>query len=139
MKHASINILIGGEAGQGLVTLSQILIKGLVRSGYYVVVTQGYQSRIRGGHNWYPIRVSDSEIIAPTETVNLLIALDQNSVALHMNELSKLGLVLTDEAISSDQHPQIVYAPFTRLAGPRSAIAWRWGRFPPFLAWKKML
>ncbi len=117
MKHASINILIGGEAGQGLVTLSQILIKGLVRSGYYVVVTQSYQSRIRGGHNSYAIRVSDSEIIAPTETVNLLIALDQNSVALHMNELSKLGLVLTDEAISSDQHPQIVYAPFTRLAG----------------------
>ena len=117
MKHASINILIGGEAGQGLVTLSQILIKGFVRSGYYVVVTQSYQSRIRGGHNSYAIRVSDSEIIAPTETVDLLIALDQNSVALHMNELSKLGLVLMDEAISSDQHPQIVYAPFARLAG----------------------
>ena len=117
MKHASINILIGGEAGQGLVTLSQILMKGFVRSGYYVVVTQSYQSRIRGGHNSYAIRVSDSEIIAPTETVDLLIALDQNSVALHMDELSKLGLVLMDEAISSDQHPQIVYTPFARLAG----------------------
>ncbi len=117
MEHDSINILIGGEAGQGLVTLSQILTKGLVRAGYYIVVTQSYQSRIRGGHNSYAIRVSDSEIIAPTEPVDLLIALDQNSVALHMSELSQHGLVVVDEAISSDQHPQIVHAPFARIAG----------------------
>lgn len=117
MELDSINILIGGEAGQGLVTLSQILTRGLVRAGYYIVVTQSYQSRIRGGHNSYAIRVSDREIMAPKEPVDLLIALDQNSVVLHMSELSQHGLVVVDEAISSDQHPQIVYAPFSRIAG----------------------
>ena len=61
MKN-SLNILIGGEAGQGLVTIGELLAKSLVRSGYSIVVTQSYQSRIRGGHNTYMIRVSPEEI-----------------------------------------------------------------------------
>lgn len=56
--------LIGGEAGQGLVTVSQILAKSLVRGGYSIVVTQSYQSRIRGWHNTFAIRVGVNEVIA---------------------------------------------------------------------------
>ena len=55
----SLNILIGGEAGQGLVTIGELLSKSLVRSGYDVSVTQSYQSRIRGGHNKFSIRIED--------------------------------------------------------------------------------
>jgi 2-oxoglutarate ferredoxin oxidoreductase subunit alpha len=58
MGNDALNILIGGEAGQGLVTVGQLLTKSLVRSGYHVVVTQDYQSRIRGGHNTFAVRVS---------------------------------------------------------------------------------
>jgi len=43
-------VLIGGEAGQGLVTVGQLLTQALVRAGWRVCVTQGYQSRVRGGH-----------------------------------------------------------------------------------------
>jgi len=43
-----MNILIGGEAGQGLATSGQLLSKSLVRSGYFILVTQSYQSRIIG-------------------------------------------------------------------------------------------
>ena len=57
MKDSTLNILIGGEAGQGLVTLGQLLAKSLVRSGYFILVTQSYQSRIRGGHNTFAICV----------------------------------------------------------------------------------
>ena len=58
MPQESINILIGGEAGQGLVSIGQILARSLVRAGYHIVVTQDYQSRIRGGHNTFVIRLS---------------------------------------------------------------------------------
>lgn len=116
MKQKSWNILIAGEAGQGLVTLSQILTKALVRAGYYLVVTQSYQSRIRGGHNSYALRVSDQEIIAPTERIDLLIALDQKSIDIHMSELSPSGLVVVDESISSTNHNRILRAPFSKLA-----------------------
>ena len=45
------NILIGGEAGQGLNTIASLLEKILLRSGYNVYSTKDYMSRIRGGHN----------------------------------------------------------------------------------------
>lgn len=92
------NILIGGEAGQGLVTLGYLLTKILVRSGYRVVVTQDYQSRIRGGHNTFAIRVSADEIAAPRDAVDLLVALDAETVSLHKEQLSSRGLVVADEA-----------------------------------------
>ena len=82
-----MNILIGGEAGQGLVTIGQVLGKTLVRSGYFIVVTQSYQSRIRGGHNTFAIRVGVDEVSAPEEAVDLLVALDRDTVTLHSKDL----------------------------------------------------
>ena len=76
MTDPSVNIVIGGEAGQGLVTIGQVLAKALVRRGYSIVVTQGYQSRIRGGHNTFAIRAGVDEILAPKEAIDLLICLD---------------------------------------------------------------
>jgi 2-oxoglutarate ferredoxin oxidoreductase subunit alpha len=40
MSRSEINILIGGEAGQGLATVGQVLAKVLVKVGYHIVVTQ---------------------------------------------------------------------------------------------------
>lgn len=95
---AAYNILIGGEAGQGLLTVGYLLTKSLVRSGYRVVVTQDYQSRIRGGHNTFAIRVSTEEITAPQEAVDLLVALDAETVSLHREQVSSRQLVVADEA-----------------------------------------
>jgi 2-oxoglutarate ferredoxin oxidoreductase subunit alpha len=102
MKDATLNILVGGEAGQGLVTVGQLLAKCLVRSGYFIVVTQSYQSRIRGGHNSYAIRVGTDEVVAPGESVELLIALDTDTVTLHQQDLSPDGLIVVDTALGMD-------------------------------------
>ena len=92
----SLNILIGGEAGQGLVTVGQILAKSLVRGGYSIVVTQSYQSRIRGGHNTFAIRVGVDEVDAPQEPVDLLVAFDRHTVTLYRGDLTPDGLVVLD-------------------------------------------
>ncbi len=118
MKDATFNILIGGEAGQGLITVGQILSRILVRSGYFIVVTQDYQSRIRGGHNTFAIRVGIDEVTAPKKSIDLLIAFDNNTVALHQRDLSANGLIVLDEAlhIESDLALKV---PFKDLAQER--------------------
>lgn len=98
MTSNTLNIVIGGEAGQGLVTIGQVLTKSLVRSGYSVVVTQRYQSRIRGGHNTYAVRVSVDGIAAPQEAIDLLVALDRETVAIHQQDMSEQGRVLVDQS-----------------------------------------
>ncbi|MFO7947147.1 MAG: 2-oxoacid:acceptor oxidoreductase subunit alpha, partial [Armatimonadota bacterium] len=91
------NILIAGEAGQGLATMGDLLTKALVRSGYRVVVRQGYMSRIRGGHNTYQILASTGAIHAPREPVDLLVGLNEASVELHRGDLSDGGLIVAED------------------------------------------
>jgi 2-oxoglutarate ferredoxin oxidoreductase subunit alpha len=118
MKENTLNILIGGEAGQGLVTLGYLLAKSLVRSGYSIVVTQSYQSRIRGGHNTFAIRVSVDEVIAPKESVDLLVALDADTVSLHRKDLSADSLIVVDSAFDVDGDT-LLKVPFRELAQAR--------------------
>jgi 2-oxoglutarate/2-oxoacid ferredoxin oxidoreductase subunit alpha len=96
MAVNTVNIVIGGEAGQGLVTIGQLLAKALVRNGYFIGVTQGYQSRIRGGHNTFVIRTGPDEILAPRESIDLLMALDNQTVIIEGNDLSPGGLMVVD-------------------------------------------
>ena len=120
MPEQTLNIVFGGQAGQGVGTVGQGLTKLLIRSGYEVLVTQGYQSRIRGGHNTYAIHAGSAEILAPRESIDLLIALDEESVSLHAEELSPLGLSLTASA-SSGASERILPIPIKDLGEARYA------------------
>jgi 2-oxoglutarate ferredoxin oxidoreductase subunit alpha len=112
VEKSELNLLIGGEAGQGLVTLGELLAKSLLRGGYFIVVTQSYHSRIRGGHNTYVIRASTEKIVAPREEVDLLVALNPETVALHKKELSAGGLTILDKAFETtgDSCLEVPYA-----------------------------
>jgi len=92
------NILIGGAAGQGVHAITLPLAKTLVRQGCWVLFVQSYESRIRGGHLFNKIRVSDRPLLASREGVDLLVALNQETVRLHQDELAPDGVLIYDSA-----------------------------------------
>ena len=96
MSGTSIAVCIGGEAGQGLATIGQTLGLALTRSGYHLHVTQAYESRIRGGHNTFTVRTGDKPAHAPTESINLLIALDEASFQ-HIPDLVEGALLCSGD------------------------------------------
>ncbi len=118
MSRDEINILIGGEAGQGLATVGQGLATVLVRTGYHLVVTQDYQSRIRGGHNTFALRASVKPIQAPREGVDLLVALNQETLTLHEKELNPGAGVVADAGLTCGLAP-CYNVPYAQLSGPR--------------------
>ena len=93
-----LNIVIGGAAGQGVHTITGLLAKILVRQGCQVLFVQDYQSRIRGGHLFNRIRVSDQPLISSREGIDLLVALNQETVLKHRDELSPDGVIIYDAA-----------------------------------------
>ncbi|HWR02616.1 MAG TPA: 2-oxoacid:acceptor oxidoreductase subunit alpha [Humidesulfovibrio sp.] len=115
MPDNSIVILVGGEAGQGLVTIGQLMAKALVRAGYEVCVVQDYQSRIRGGHNTFVIRTGLDAFHAPSEKVDILVALNAETLALHKHQLTPGGIVLADEALDTTGL-NALRIPFKKLA-----------------------
>ncbi|MEE9120740.1 MAG: 2-oxoacid:acceptor oxidoreductase subunit alpha [Syntrophobacteria bacterium] len=120
MEKTDLNLLIGGEAGQGLVTLGQLLAKSLVHAGYSILVTQSYQSRIRGGHNTFAIRVSTEAVVAPRESVDLLVAMNAETVTLHKGEVADDGLIIADEAYGAESDGCLL-VPYQRLEETRYA------------------
>lgn len=118
MERESLNIMIGGEAGQGLVTIGQLLTRALVRSGYWVVVSQSYMSRVRGGHNTFTIRASAEPLEGPREGVELLVALNQETLELHEAELGPDSRVLADRGLSCAGAP-CLNVPYGELAPKR--------------------
>ncbi len=94
MGKKVLNILIGGEAGQGLQTVGPVFAKSLVRRGFPVHVTQTYESRIRGGHNTFAIRTGTKKVSAPQEDIDLLIALNQETIEIHQQRVISGGRII---------------------------------------------
>jgi len=123
MSDGSFNILIGGEAGQGLATIGELLTKAFGRGGYSLVTTSTYESRVRGGHSTVALRVSAEKVASPSESFDLLVALNPESAKLHRKELSTQGLIILDEAFQVDDEA-CIRVPFKELAkGKFSNIA----------------
>jgi len=91
-----ISFLIGGEAGDGVMRTAELLGKAFNRLGLYAFVINDYPSLIRGGHNFCKVRASGRQVWGHLEAVELVAALNQDTISLHENELTKDGLVLFD-------------------------------------------
>src|SRR4030042_5598602 len=92
------SILFGGKAGQGANLLSEILGQALTKKGYYVFVSRDYQSLVRGGHNFNVLTFSDTPVYSNDSQVDLIVALDKNTLELHKKELKKNGNIIQVEA-----------------------------------------
>lgn len=112
------SIKIGGEAGQGIQTIGDTLALVFSRSGYNVFTHQDYESRIRGGHNFFQVRVSDNPVMSPREVIDILVAMDRESIEFHEAELSQNGLIIYDSATLKQKHdkPHFLDVPFVSLA-----------------------
>lgn len=93
------NVLIGGAAGQGMDTVANLFNKVLQRSGYYVYTTSDYRSRVRGGHNFFQIRFSDKEISSPRRGLDVIFALNEETLERHLDRLNEGGVSFCDEGI----------------------------------------
>lgn len=96
------NLLIGGAAGQGIDTAAALLEKLLKRSGYSVLTTRDFMSRVRGGHNFSLIRFGTEPVLSHSERLDGIVALNEETAELHKNQLSENGFLLCDENLKTD-------------------------------------
>ncbi len=92
-----LNILIGGEAGQGINKISEIVSNVLRDLGYFTFNYRDYPSLIRGGHNFNVLSVSDTIVRSNQSPIDIIVAMDYKTVKLHTAELIKDGLIIDHE------------------------------------------
>ena len=90
------NVLVGGEAGQGVQSVGMILAKTLAYGDFRIFADQDYESRIRGGHNFFRVRVKESDVLSISPALDMLVALNRETIDLHEKELNSGGVIIYD-------------------------------------------
>ncbi|MEE9277574.1 MAG: 2-oxoacid:acceptor oxidoreductase subunit alpha, partial [Dehalococcoidia bacterium] len=104
-----MSILIGGDAGQGVESSGAGFTQALARDGLHVFATQDYRSQIRGGHNFYTIRIGGDHLPrAQQRSHHLMLAMTSETVDLHLESLAEDGGVIYDERLPID--PGVIQA-----------------------------
>lgn len=88
--------MIGGEAGFGIMASGLTFSKTFARGGLHVFNTVEYPSLIRGGHNTYMVRTADREVHSHTGYIDMLVALNEETIHLHKEEMASTGCILFD-------------------------------------------
>jgi 2-oxoglutarate ferredoxin oxidoreductase subunit alpha len=111
-------IKIGGEAGQGIQTIGDGLARVFARAGYHVFIHQDYESRIRGGHNFFQIRFSDTPVTASRMPIDIVIALDRPSITSNQANLTESGIIVYDASVLKQTYdgPEFLNIPSIELA-----------------------
>ncbi len=91
-----LSILMGGQAGDGIRQAGNTVARLLNRLGYRIFFYDDYPSLIRGGHNFSIVRAADKKIRAHKENVDLILAMNQETVKRHRWRLKAGGEVIFD-------------------------------------------
>jgi 2-oxoglutarate ferredoxin oxidoreductase subunit alpha len=99
---------IGGAAGDGVASAGNTFALSLARQGLGVYAYNSYQSVIRGGHSWLRLRVSGKKPLHHGDQVDLMIALNQDTLDRHLQEIAPGGVAIfnTDTAKPSYEPPK---------------------------------
>jgi len=98
MNEPDVVVGIGGAAGDGVASAGNTLALSVARQGQAVYAYNSYQSVIRGGHSWLRIRVSAKKPLNQGDQVDALIALNQDTLDRHLQELIGGGVALYNSA-----------------------------------------
>src|SRR5918999_460985 len=69
MAQVDLSIAIGGAAGQGIATPSDIRARMFVRRGLHLNAYNAYQSIVRGGHIFLTLRASDEPVLSFSDKI----------------------------------------------------------------------
>ncbi|MHB8352167.1 MAG: 2-oxoacid:acceptor oxidoreductase family protein, partial [Thermoplasmata archaeon] len=112
-----LSVLIGGQGGDGTLTVSDLLGRYFRKRGLYVYTSRNVLSRIRGGHADASIRASQEPVAAIKNRVDLLVAFDEESLEMGRGELEPDGMILYDSSVFHSDLPNAEGFPFATLAG----------------------
>jgi 2-oxoglutarate ferredoxin oxidoreductase subunit alpha len=120
--------MLGGIQGEGIVSVGDTLIRALSQAGYYAFGYRTFSSRIKGGHTNYVIDISTHKTLSCDDSLDILIAFDQDSIEINLPKLKKGGLLVYDDIVSvKELLASIAPSSYIILPIPFTSIAKQYG------------
>ncbi len=93
---------VGGQSGEGIDSTGEIFARALHRLGYHVYAFRNFPSRIKGGQATYTVRAAAWPVRCEGDRLDVLVALDPESIADNRDRLAAGALVVHDAAFQPD-------------------------------------
>jgi 2-oxoglutarate ferredoxin oxidoreductase subunit alpha len=121
---------IGGEQGEGIDSCGDVLATVASRMGYHVYGYKWFSSRIKGGHTNYKVRIADRPVRSATARLDVLVALDQETITLESADLGPGGLVVADSQFGPKLTAgvdgiRMLEVPLTQIARDAGGVLYR--------------
>lgn len=119
MTQESFVIRIGGESGEGIVTIGDLFVRIAAFSGLEVFSFQTFPAEILGGHVMYQARIGRERVLSQGDQMDVLVAMNQEGFDKHIAELRPGGcLVYDSDVFTPPASPDyLLYAiPVTQLS-----------------------
>ncbi len=91
-----MTIRVAGESGEGVITTGEMLSWALSRAGWWVSTFRTYPAEIRGGPCMFQVRVHSQPLDSATGAVDVLVAFNDEAIALHQDAVRPGGVILYD-------------------------------------------
>ncbi len=111
-----VTLKIAGAAGQGIQTIGDLLSEVCHQSGLFIFSVDDFESRIRGGHSFNLLRISDKQIAAPGNRLDILVCINQDAYELHKEELLSQGIAIVNAEEPGTKNKTRFEIPLKKLA-----------------------
>jgi 2-oxoglutarate ferredoxin oxidoreductase subunit alpha len=111
-----ISLLVGGQGGDGTLTVADLLARYFNSQGLYIYGTRRILSRIRGGLAAGATRASVDPVWAQKGTHDVLVAFYQEAVTFGQKDLSPGGFILLDEKVATAEGERVYSLPLSLTA-----------------------
>ena len=127
-----ITIGIAGAAGDGLDRTGDTLARTAARLGLHLYTYNSYQSLIRGGHTWLRLRLAEEKVDNHGDHLNVLVALNQDSIERHAREVEAGGAIIFNGA-RFHCDPALVPKGVALVPLPLPELTAKLGKLPPVM------
>ncbi len=99
MSKGSFVIRIGGESGEGIVTIGETFVRIAAFSGLEVFSFQTFPAEIMGGHVMYQARIGRERVLSQGDQMDVLVAMNREGFENHVDELRPGGCLVYDSDV----------------------------------------
>ncbi|HLV31845.1 MAG TPA: 2-oxoacid:acceptor oxidoreductase family protein, partial [Chitinispirillaceae bacterium] len=94
-----LKIKISGEAGEGIVSTGEVLMKVAAIMGYHSVAYKSFPPNIRGGYSQSLVTISENPIISALSDFDILFSLSDSSFKIDSKNIKNGNLVIIESNI----------------------------------------
>jgi 2-oxoglutarate/2-oxoacid ferredoxin oxidoreductase subunit alpha len=106
MYDKTVVVRVGGEGGEGTITLGDLFTRIAAYSGLEIYSFRTYPAEIRGGQVMYQTRLGAHRIMTEGDEAHVLVAMNQQAWVEEHEDLCRNAVLICEQELStaSDQH-----------------------------------